>query len=93
MNKNIDLTNEIQQFTDVVIKAAASTKNFKPTMIVRPFYVKRNELANWIPHQEVNRGKNNILRTTSTLNISTIDQSQIRGNKATNILQETLLLQ
>uniref|UniRef100_A0AC34RE68 Poly(A) polymerase RNA-binding domain-containing protein n=1 Tax=Panagrolaimus sp. JU765 TaxID=591449 RepID=A0AC34RE68_9BILA len=56
MRKNIDLTNEIQQFSDLVLKQASMTGNYKSTMIVRPFYVRGKDLKNWIPESEVTRG-------------------------------------
>ncbi|KAE9550000.1 hypothetical protein FO519_006785 [Halicephalobus sp. NKZ332] len=34
MRKNIDLTQEIQQFSDLVLKAASATGAYKPTMVV-----------------------------------------------------------
>ncbi|KAE9551057.1 hypothetical protein FO519_005724 [Halicephalobus sp. NKZ332] len=56
MLKNIDLTQEIQQFSDLVLKAASATGAYKSTMIVRPFYVRRKDLRNWIPEDEVVKG-------------------------------------
>jgi poly(A) polymerase len=86
MKKNIDLTLEIQQFSDVVLKAAGSTKSYKSTMIVRPFYVKRSDLNKWISKEDLMRGRNYARHRSSVVNISSINQKEIAGEKSTNIM-------
>jgi poly(A) polymerase len=89
MKKNIDLTAEIQQFSDVVLKAASLTKSYKPTMIVRPFYVKRGDLGKWIAKEDLIRGRNYSRQRSSSVNIGSINQRQIRGDKSTTIMEAT----
>uniref|UniRef100_A0A914QBI8 Uncharacterized protein n=1 Tax=Panagrolaimus davidi TaxID=227884 RepID=A0A914QBI8_9BILA len=86
MKKNIDLTLEIQQFSDVVLKSAGSTKSYKSTMIVRPFYVKRSDLNRWISKEDLMRGRNYARHRSSVVNISSINQKEIAGEKSTNIM-------
>lgn len=47
MKKNIDLTMEIQQFVDTIINTTIQTGIYKPTMLVRPVYARRNDLTKW----------------------------------------------
>jgi poly(A) polymerase len=91
MKKNIDLTAEIQQFSDVVLKAASLTKSFKPSMLVRPFYVKRGDLGKWIAKDDLTRGRNYSRHRSNSVNIASnsINQSQIRGDKSTTIMEAT----
>lgn len=44
LHRNIDLTAEIQQFTDHVYSHAIQCKKYKETMLVNPLYAKRSDL-------------------------------------------------
>lgn len=48
LKKNIELTSEIQQFTDTVIQAGYNNGIYKDTMIIKPNYIRRSELPNWL---------------------------------------------
>ena len=80
MLKNIDLTQEIQQFSDLVLKAASATGNYKPSMIVRPLYVRRKDLTNWIPEEEVTKG-NKYVSGRALLLSQQLSQKELKNEK------------
>ena len=84
MRKNIDLTHEIQQFSDLVLKAASATGAYKPTMIVRPFYVRGKDVKTVIPENEVTKGIKYVPRKAAVAN-QQVDQKEIRGDKANSL--------
>jgi len=84
MRKNIDLTHEIQQFSDLVLKAASATGAYKPTMIVRPFYVRGKDVKTVIPEIEVTRGIKYIPKKSAVSN-QQVNQKEIRGDKANSL--------
>ncbi|KAH7722431.1 poly(A) polymerase gamma-like protein [Aphelenchoides avenae] len=67
LKKNIDLTDEIQAFTDLVIKTAVASKAYRPTMMVHPKYVPRKDLPNWISKEELTKGRKYNERSRNSL--------------------------
>uniref|UniRef100_F1KVK4 polynucleotide adenylyltransferase n=2 Tax=Ascaris TaxID=6251 RepID=F1KVK4_ASCSU len=57
LKKNIDLTDEIQQFNDAVMRAADFQNVYCPGMAVLPSYVRRADLHLWLPRSELSRGR------------------------------------
>jgi len=57
LKKNIDLTKELQQFTDTVIQAGYSNGIYKDTMLIKPNYIRRSELPTWLSLEELNHGR------------------------------------
>uniref|UniRef100_A0A914E166 Uncharacterized protein n=1 Tax=Acrobeloides nanus TaxID=290746 RepID=A0A914E166_9BILA len=57
MKKNIDLTLDIQQFIDTITNATIQSGIYKPTMLVRPVYAKRNDLTQWLTKEELIKGR------------------------------------
>ncbi|MFH4973701.1 hypothetical protein AB6A40_000410 [Gnathostoma spinigerum] len=57
LKKNIDLTEELQQFNDTVMRAATFQDLFVEGMSVIPSYVRRGDLHLWLPRAELTRGR------------------------------------
>lgn len=90
---NVDLTYDIQTFTDVVHKQASQIKLYKEGMKVEIKHVKRKQLDQYLPKEVLNRGKLNKERrkTTSSLEVksqsnctSTVTASKGGGSSASN---------
>ncbi|KAL3874951.1 hypothetical protein ACJMK2_037899 [Sinanodonta woodiana] len=56
-NQNVNLTFDIQTFTDIVYKQAIHIKLYKEDMKVEIKHVKRKQLDNYVPQAVLNRGK------------------------------------
>uniref|UniRef100_A0A7E4V747 polynucleotide adenylyltransferase n=1 Tax=Panagrellus redivivus TaxID=6233 RepID=A0A7E4V747_PANRE len=88
MRKNVDLTSEMQQFTDLVIKAAVTSGSYKETMVIKPFYIRRNDLEKVLPKRELTRGRHYNKRASQaahSLALKNVNQKQIRGEKAGSV--------
>lgn len=90
---NVDLTYDIQTFTDVVHKQASQIKLYKEGMKVEIKHVKRKQLDQYLPKEVLNRGKLNKERrkTTSSLesksqsnSASTVTSSKASGSSTSN---------
>lgn len=57
LKKNIDLTDELQQFNDVVMRAAQFQDLYVEGMRVEPSYARHCDLHHWLPRTELNRGR------------------------------------
>ncbi|VDK53698.1 unnamed protein product [Anisakis simplex] len=95
LKKNIDLTEEIQQFTDVVMRTAEFQNVYCPGMAVHPSYVRRADLHFWLSRSELSRGraatrKNRIVSALNNASpCSTPPSSQNNTSTSTGTPQNT----
>ncbi|KHN80191.1 Poly(A) polymerase alpha [Toxocara canis] len=95
LKKNIDLTEEIQQFNDVVMRTADFQNVYCPGMAVLPSYVRRADLHLWLPRSELSRGrvatkKNRIVAALNASSPShTPPSSQNSSQSSTNTATST----
>uniref|UniRef100_A0A914HHP5 Poly(A) polymerase n=1 Tax=Globodera rostochiensis TaxID=31243 RepID=A0A914HHP5_GLORO len=57
LSKKIDLTEELQGFTDTVYKSASVLKDFKETMRIHPSYTRQRNLIKWLSKEDLDRGR------------------------------------
>uniref|UniRef100_A0A7E4ZV70 Poly(A) polymerase n=1 Tax=Panagrellus redivivus TaxID=6233 RepID=A0A7E4ZV70_PANRE len=54
---NIDLTNDMQQFADMVVKSAVAANFYKESMIIKAFFTPRTQLSKLISTEDLGRGR------------------------------------
>ncbi|KAI6189711.1 Poly(A) polymerase and Nucleotidyltransferase domain containing protein [Aphelenchoides bicaudatus] len=72
LKKSIDLTKEIQAFNDTVISAGCNTGTYKETMLIKPNYIRRSELPNWLTAEELQHGRVQSRKRTSDVLTSSL---------------------
>jgi len=83
MSRNIDLTQELQQFNDTVVNTASSAVNkssYKSTMFIRPSYVRHKDLGAWLSKEDLNRGRSYKEKTKQDRSLNTSTASSTNGS-------------
>ncbi|XP_036405609.1 poly(A) polymerase type 3-like [Megalops cyprinoides] len=79
-NLNVDLTYDIQSFTDTVYRQAISSKMFEADMKITAMHVKRKQLQQLLPDRVVHKRRKHSTEGPSLLTESSLDLSQDSDN-------------
>ncbi|KAI1895314.1 hypothetical protein AGOR_G00105020 [Albula goreensis] len=74
-NLNVDLTYDIQSFTDTVYRQAISSKLFEPDMKITAMHVKRKQLHQLLPKLVIQKRRKHSTEGSRLLNESSLDLS------------------
>ncbi|XP_035269662.1 poly(A) polymerase alpha isoform X1 [Anguilla anguilla] len=74
-NLNVDLTYDIQSFTDTVYRQAISSKMFEPDMKITAMHVKRKQLHQLLPNLVIQKRRKHSTEGVRLLNESSLDLS------------------
>ncbi|XP_066550065.1 poly(A) polymerase alpha isoform X2 [Amia ocellicauda] len=74
-NLNVDLTFDIQSFTDTVYRQAISSKMFEPDMKITAMHVKRKQLHQLLPNLVIQKRRKHSTEGVKHLNESSLDLS------------------
>uniref|UniRef100_W5MQ36 polynucleotide adenylyltransferase n=1 Tax=Lepisosteus oculatus TaxID=7918 RepID=W5MQ36_LEPOC len=74
-NLNVDLTYDIQSFTDTVYRQAISSKMFEPDMKITAMHVKRKQLHQLLPNLVIQKRRKHSTEGVKPVNESSLDLS------------------
>ncbi|KAJ8341204.1 hypothetical protein SKAU_G00334950 [Synaphobranchus kaupii] len=74
-NLNVDLTYDIQSFTDTVYRQAISSKMFEPDMKITAMHVRRKQLHQLLPNLVIQKRRKHSTEGVRLLNDSSLDLS------------------
>ncbi|MBN3323564.1 PAPOA polymerase, partial [Atractosteus spatula] len=74
-NLNVDLTYDIQSFTDTVYRQAISSKMFEPDMKITAMHVKRKQLHQLLPNLVIQKRRKHSIEGVKPVNESSLDLS------------------
>lgn len=80
LKKNIDLTDELQQFSDQVLGAARLQDLYVEGMQVVPSYARHSDLHHWLPKSDLERGRAAYKKKRNSGETSSMKSAKRSGN-------------